>query len=307
MLRRCFASLFLSLALVACTDDRQGAVPGTAQRLQPLTVYTVNYPLLYFAERIGGDDVRVSFPAPSDVDPAHWRPDTETILAFQSADLILLNGAGYADWTQRASLPTSRLVDTSASFRDRYIRLEDTVTHTHGPKGGHAHGAAAFTTWLDPHLAIEQASAIAATFAKERPDKAEAFESNLDALKSDLVALDERLVKVTKSIGEQPLLFSHPVYQYFARRYGLNTRSLHWEPDEAPSEKMWQELKTLLASHPARRMLWEKEPLPDTTTRLEALGVKSIVYDPCGNVPGEGDWLEVMRANVDRLARVTEE
>jgi len=32
----------------------------------PLLVYTVNYPLKYFAERIGGEHVRVEFPAPSD-------------------------------------------------------------------------------------------------------------------------------------------------------------------------------------------------------------------------------------------------
>jgi zinc transport system substrate-binding protein len=30
------------------------------------------------------------------------------------------------------------------------------------------------------------------------------------------------------------LLASHPVYQYLARRYGLNLRSLVWETDEVP-------------------------------------------------------------------------
>jgi zinc transport system substrate-binding protein len=307
MLRRCFQFLVLSLALVACTHDQHGAVPETAQRLEPLAVYTVNYPLQYFAERIGGDEVRVSFPAPVDVDPAHWRPDADTILAFQTADLILLNGAGYANWMQRVTLPTSRLVDTSASFRDRYVGLDNTVTHTHGPEGKHAHGSVAFTTWLDPQLAIEQAGATAAAFAKKRPDKAEAFEANLAVLRSDVLSLDERLVEVTKRIGEQPLLFSHPVYQYFARRYGLHARSLHWEPDEAPSETMWQELQTLLAAHPATRMLWESDPLPETRTRLETLGVKSTVYDPCGNVPDAGDWLDVMQANVGRLEGAVKE
>ena len=60
----------------------------------PLNVYVVNYPLKDFAERLGGDHVRVAFPVPADVDPAHWNPDLVDIAAFQTADLILLNGAG---------------------------------------------------------------------------------------------------------------------------------------------------------------------------------------------------------------------
>jgi zinc transport system substrate-binding protein len=64
----------------------------------PLKIYAVNYPLKYFAERIGGMHVKVYFPAPADVDPVYWTPDITSIAANQKADLILLNGAGYAKW-----------------------------------------------------------------------------------------------------------------------------------------------------------------------------------------------------------------
>jgi len=148
------------LLLVGCAgpvavDEAQVAPPRDGE---PLTVYVVNYPLQYFAERIGGDGVHVEFPAPVDEDPAFWSPDAETIAAYQQAWRILLNGAGYARWAQRATLPQSKLVDTSAGFRDRYIRVDDGVTHAHGPGGEHTHGEVAFTTWLDPTLAIEQAA-----------------------------------------------------------------------------------------------------------------------------------------------------
>jgi hypothetical protein len=45
----------------------------------PLNVYVVNYPLKYFAERIGGEHVKVEFPAPADVDPAYWNPDLRDV------------------------------------------------------------------------------------------------------------------------------------------------------------------------------------------------------------------------------------
>ena len=50
---------------------------------ETLSVYTVNYPLQYFAERIGVENVEVSFAAPPDVDPAFWMPAAETIVKYQ--------------------------------------------------------------------------------------------------------------------------------------------------------------------------------------------------------------------------------
>ena len=89
-----------------------------------LTIYTVNYPLKYFAERIAGEHAKVVFPAPKDIDPAYWMPDRKIISDYQKADLILLNGAHYAKWTEKVSLPRSKMVDTSRKFKNRYIRTD---------------------------------------------------------------------------------------------------------------------------------------------------------------------------------------
>lgn len=269
-----------------------------------LLVYTVSYPLAYFAERVGGALARVEFPAPPDVDPAFWSPDPETVAAYQGADLILLNGAGYAAWTDRVSLPASRLVDTSAKVADRYVVVEDAVTHSHGPAGEHAHGTIAFTTWLDPTIAVEQARAIRDAFVRSRPQHEQAFTEGFSALERDLIDLDGRLAEIVAADPTRPLLASHPVYQYLAARYGLSLRSVHFEPDEPPSPAAWRDLRAVLEEHPARRMLWEAEPLPETAARLRALGVESVVFRPAGNRPTDGDYLSVMHANLGRLATV---
>jgi zinc transport system substrate-binding protein len=301
-------SLLAVAVLLACGPGERAdqARRVATEATGPLTVYVVNYPLRYFAERIGGELVRVVFPAPVDVDPAHWSPDAETVAAYQGADLILLNGAGYARWVQLASLPRARLVDTSASFRDRLIAQDAATNHIHGPEGEHSHADLAFTTWLDPGLAILQARAVAEAFAEARPEHAAAFGAGLAALETALGELDARLGKAAGAIGETPLFFSHPVYQYFARRYSLNARSLHWEPDEPPDARAWRALEELLVEHPARGMIWEAAPSEATLRRLEALGVRSSVYSPCANAPEQGDFLSVMRRNAaafEALAR----
>jgi zinc transport system substrate-binding protein len=301
--KKCLPALIAAALLAGCgeSEPRTVAPSPSAQDAGRLSVFVVNYPLQYFAERIGGDGVAVVFPAPQDEDPAYWSPDPDTVAAYQEADLILLNGAGYAGWVQRSSLPRARLVDTSASFHDQLIPLEKNVTHSHGPEGAHTHRGTAFTTWLDPGLAILQARAVRDAFAKARPDREAAFQQGFEALEADLRDLDQRLATAAEAIGDAPLTFSHPVYQYLARRYGLNARSVHWEPDRPPSETMWRELGDLVATHPARWMVWEDQPIDATLKRLEAMGLGSVVFAPCATAPEKGDYLSVMRENAARL------
>jgi zinc transport system substrate-binding protein len=53
--------------------------------------------------------------------------------------------------------------------------------------------------------------------------------------------------------------------------------------------------------YPARWMIWERKPMKQSAQRLKAIGVDSLVFDPCGNAPDQGDFLSVMRQNVENL------
>jgi zinc transport system substrate-binding protein len=291
-----------ALVIAACGESRTDeSQPAAAADEAKLSVYTVNYPLQYMAQRIGGDFVQVEFPAPSDVDPAYWSPDAETIAGYQGADLILLNGAHYAGWVDRTTLPASKLVTTSQAFEDRYIDLEGVVTHSHGPEGEHAHGDLAFTTWLDPALALEQAQAIQQAFAAALPDHETAFQQGFTSLERDVLSLDNELAALFAADPERPILASHPVYQYFTRRYNLNLQSVHFEPDEFPDEASWRALGMLLRDHPADIMLWEAEPLDEIAARLREMGIVTVVFDPCANRPEAGDLASVMAQNLANL------
>lgn len=291
-------AFFLSLWIMVFTFPGVAAERGSRE---PLKVYVVNYPLQYFAERIGGDSIQVHFPAPPDEDPVYWIPDTYAIGGYQGADLILLNGAGYAKWVKKVSLPPSRLVNTSIPFKDRIITSKDVVTHSHGLKGEHAHEGASFTTWIDFEQAAQQAAAVAKAFSRKRPNQEKVFQKNVTTLTKELRAIDQEIVNITKGRQEQPIVVSHPVYDYFKRRYGLNIKSVHWEPDEIPNREQEAELVALLKDHPATWMIWEGAPGEASVKKLRAMGLQSLVFAPCGNVPAKGDFLSVMRENVVNL------
>jgi zinc transport system substrate-binding protein len=289
------------MAVSAAALWLSGSAGVAAERLR---IFTVNYPLQYFTQRIAGDHAEVVLPVPPDVDPAFWQPDAAAIGSFQRADVILLNGAGYAKWISRVSLPRRKLVDTSAGFRDRYIETEGGATHSHGREGAHSHAGTAFTTWLDFKQAVQQARAVHTALSRLMPEQANTFAANLSELERDLLDLDARLEAIVARDPAKPLLASHPVYQYLARRYSLNLKSVMWEPDAVAPETEWQGLAELRETHPAAWMLWEAEPGAENRGRLQDLGVQSAVFDPCANRPAAGDFLSVMSDNMSTMAVV---
>ncbi len=265
------------------------------------TVQTSNYPLAYFAQRIGGDQIDVQFLAPEDGDPAFWEPSDSEIAKLQASAKIFLNGATYEKWLAHVTLPDSLLVDTSEGFAKQFIEIKETTTHSHGKEGAHSHTGTAFTTWIDFSQARQQAEAILPSLVRLLPGAQAALEANAKALFADLDQLDGDLATTAKAIGPQPLIASHPVYHYLARRYALQIESVLWEPEVIPDAPALKSLQDLLAKHPAKWMIWEGAPAKESVDKLEALGLKNVVFDPCGNRPEKGDWLSVMLENVANL------
>jgi zinc transport system substrate-binding protein len=296
--RICLYTLIL-LTVSACSPAPEQQITPPEQNSQ-LNIYAVNYPLAWMAERLGGNHVNVTLPAPADVDPAMWQPTPEIISELQQADLILLNGAGYASWVPRVSLPTDRLVNTAAAFSDRLIPVKGNVRHKHGPAGEHSHDDFAFTVWLDPELAGLQAESILNALIMAKPALAAEFRENFTTLKADLDGLNIRLKGILTRHKNTLLVFSHPVYQYLEQAYGLEAHTVHWEPGKALTEQQLATLPTA-GSNTLKLLIWEAAPLQQNLQKLQALGYTSIVFNTAANRPTAGDYLDTMRANLLRL------
>lgn len=262
-------------------------------------IVAVNHPLAYFAERLAGDAAEVTFPVPEGRDPSFWRPGIADIAAIQQADLIVLNGAGFADWVKKASLPRSRIVDTSRGFASDFIAT-DTVTHSHGADGAHSHTGTASYTWMDFDLATRQAEALAIAMRRALPDAD--IDVRLDTLRDDLRRLDDRASEIAAGFDGQTLIASHPRYQYFARAYGLDIRAVSWDAGAAPDPAQIDELNALVQDTGATIFLWEAAPPGDARTAVTETGLRDVVFPPFA-VPGpRGDFLADMNAALDALA-----
>lgn len=292
--------LFVCALLVGCGDESSGSSPASGA--EPYII-AVNNPLLYFSQRLIGDDIEIRLPVPNDIDPATWQPAVDAVLLLQGAELLLLNGAGYSSWLNKVSVSPRKMVFT-AGEKEQWIELSEQVTHSHGPGAEHAHGGYAFTTWMDMSLARTQAEAVAAALQKRWPELADRIAANMLRLKEDLDELDLGYRWQARRLANRQLVYSHPVYQYFERRYQLPGESLHWEPDEMPSDVQWDELVAMISTRPL--FIWEAEPAAEIAHKMALMGLPYVVVDPAANISSK-DWLSVQRENLVRLSSVIDE
>jgi zinc transport system substrate-binding protein len=260
---------------------------------EQLLVCAVNYPLQYFAERIGAELADVALPAPPGIDPATWKPNRgERTLIRGQCELMLINGAGYARWVTTAGLPDERVVDTTADIADRLIRFDADSQHR---------GNFASITWLDPTIAIAQARAVAQALIRARPSHAKAIKRRHVELEADLRELDARLTAVTQPLRSQLLIFSSSSYPYLARRYSLQSRSPARQTQALLDTDSWESLTQMGAPGEVKAVIWEVAPSNDVAAELGSHAVPWAVFSTAANRPERGDFLFVMNANADAL------
>ncbi|MCC1492486.1 metal ABC transporter substrate-binding protein [Cognatishimia sp. F0-27] len=290
-LKICVAALLATLLLAARAVSAEEAP----------RVIAVNHPLQVMAERLLGDGANVDFPVPDGVDPSFWRPSIADISAIQAADLILLNGAGFASWTTQVSLPRSKLVNTTRGIEDTLIATE-TITHSHGDGGTHSHDGTASFTWLDPRLAQAQAQAVAAALKARGLGDASEIDARLAALSDDLAALDGLARDTLSGLSDTVFITTHPRYQYLARAYGLTIFSLEWDAGAAPDAAQLADLQALVDQSGARVLIWEAAPPDEARADVAKLGLQDVVFPPLAQPDGDLPFLQAFEAAVARLA-----
>lgn len=284
-------------ALMGCSRD---AAPESSVAIEPDPVVRTTFgPTTYFAEQIAGGLVQVECPLPEGEDPIHWKPSSEQVALYQNARLVVVNGAELEKWVPGAAIPRARMVDTCAGFKDDFIEIQG-ATHSHGPGGEHSHHGVDGHTWLDPKLAIAQSEAIERAMARAFPEHADAFAQNLDGLVERLNLLDARLREIR--VEDVSLIASHPAYNYPSRRYGWDVHSLDLDPADELTDEGLRSITQHVRPGTTGIVLWESAPLASSIELIEAAGLKSVVFSPAENPgPGEGDYIEIMTGNIERL------
>lgn len=201
-------AVVIPLAMVATVyTGGQPASTATSDRLQVVASF---YPLYDFASHVAGDRATVTPLVPPGIEPHDWEPTLGDVTRVRSADLLIINGAGFETWAD--GIGARKIVNTSEGME---------LVH----EG--EHGAVDPHVWLDPILAKRQVEAIGAALAQADPDNAQYYGENTASYSAELDSLDSFIRSELSSCEKSEFIAFHDAFGRFAKRYGLEQHAIH--------------------------------------------------------------------------------
>jgi len=206
------AGLAMTGALTACTaaggaGGRPVTSSGDAARCPGKVVDVVVSVSQWsdLARRLGGDCATVTTVlASAAVDPHDYEPKPADIAAFEKADLVVLNGAGYDTWAADAvrNLDPRPAVVTAAE-----------VAGWHSGDNPHL--------WYDPDLLPRMAERLTTELTKLGRDDADAFTAQAAALRQDLQPYTDEVAALRTAAAGRTYAATETVFDLTARAIGL--------------------------------------------------------------------------------------
>ncbi|MEO2014221.1 MAG: metal ABC transporter substrate-binding protein [Fuerstiella sp.] len=264
---------------------------------------TTSYPLYRMASELAGAAIVVEYAVSDGQTSRMWLPSSEDVRKLQVADVVLFNGAGYEPWAQTLSLPRSRIVDTSSSFRDKLLQVADAVTHQHGPVGQRSDRETIPTIWLDPELAAAQLRRVEEQLLRLAPDAADAISQRTIAFSNTFDQLDQQLQQLANdSAGDTiTVLTDGTDFHYLTTRLGWKAHLIQWSDGGVLTQETLDDIK----STSPQLILIRTDCSENRMEILQATGMTCVAVDTCESVMLGADsatsLVARMSANLDRL------
>jgi zinc transport system substrate-binding protein len=304
--------LVVSVLAVSQFGKGRDAVAPLPDEHHRLRVAATFYPLAEFARQVGGDNVEVSTVVPGGVEPHDYEPTPQDIVAVQSADVFLYNGAGLDPWAERlrpeleakgvAVVMMGEAVGPEALHGDEEEPGRD-GTEEHGHEGGvDPH------FWLDPVLARKEAEAIRDALVRADEARKDEYAAGAEAYGRELDALDEAYRRGLASCRQDTVVTSHDAFGYLAARYGFKAMPVAGlSPEEEPSPRRLADLSRAIRRQGIRYIFFETLVSPRLAETLaRETGAKTLVFNPLEGLTDEElrtgeDYVSVMRSNLGSL------
>ena len=211
-----------------------------------LKVVATFYPLAFFAQQIGGEEVTVKQLIPDNMEVHNWQPSFADILALEEADVIIYNGASLDHWFEDDMLP---IIDPSNKIiveTTNGIQLPETEAEQ-----GHEHEEPCDPhTWISPFLAKQQAQKIYETLIQKDPAHMDYYAIRWQNLKTRFEELDSNYMNGLSTKRKEEIFVAHSAFGYLADRYGfMQYGVIGISADEQPSASTYANIVEMMIEH----------------------------------------------------------
>ncbi|SNZ04348.1 zinc transport system substrate-binding protein [Terribacillus aidingensis] len=260
MLKKSLFAISTALVLVllaACSDSgsQDSAEEGK------MKIYTTIYPIQYFTEQIGGDQVEVESVLPPGSDAHSFEPTSNQLVNIAKANAFLYSSdeletyagtiadaIGDEDVTIKqlagdiSLLPFDEEHDHSHEeaaeeehdhsheeateeehdhSHEEAAEEEHDHSHEEAAEEAHNHGSVDPHYWLDPERAKQMAENIKDTLVELDSDNKAAYEENYTEVAQKLDKLNEKFQQTVEGKENKKIIVSHAAYGYWEDRYGI--------------------------------------------------------------------------------------
>ena len=117
--------------------------------------------------------------------------------------------------------------------------------------------------------------------------------------------MDREFAEGLKSCRSRDLVTSHAAFGYLAARYDLKQVSISGiDPEAEPSPARLAEIAAFVEDHHISTIFFEELAPPDLAEALaRETGARTDVLSPLETTPEQGDFLDEMRRNLERLRK----
>ena len=301
----------VALMLLACSSgtDAGGASSPTA-RPEKVRLVTTLYPLEYFARRIGGNLVDVTNLVAPGVEAHDFEPSPGDMRSMSAADVIVVNGAGFEPWIDRAVAnlggEPKLVIEASRAFSLNGASATAGATKL-SASGVDPH------YWLDPLKASAQAEAVRDALMAVAPAHGEVYKNNAARLIEEIELLHDQYSSALQQCRLDTFVTSHAAFGHLASRYGLvqlplTGTSPEAEPATARLARLTKQIRSagvryVLAETTGSRRLSQTVADEIGATLLDIHALESLTPEQASR----GDtYLSIMRSNLESLRTALE-
>jgi zinc transport system substrate-binding protein len=265
-------------------------ISNTADKIRVVASF---YPMFEFVKRVGGERVEVSSLIPVGIEPHDYEPTIQQVQDAQTADTLVINGAGFEEkWIK--NIKARSVLDTSVGLNlTSSAQASDQSVDPH--------------IWLDPILAKQQVENIRDGLIKVDPTNSAYYKENANRFILDLDSLDKTIKSELSSCEKKDFIAFHNAFSYFSKRYGLTQHSIQGVSPEA--DVLPQRLQQIvsLARDMGLDTIYTEEladPRFASVIAQEIPNGKVLVLSPIEGIDKEEqnagvDYLDKMKENIE--------
>lgn len=300
---------FSVLGLTACSGNTSTQAGSAETASDTVNVVASFYPMADFAQKVGGDHVKVTNLVPAGTEPHEWEPSPSDVKKIQASDVFIYNGADMEGWVGDTleSIDTSKTTVCEASDG---IELR-TAAEKEGSTDEHEHaGEHDPHVWLSPKNAKAELKNIEQALIKADPDNKADYQANYKKYAEKFDKLDEQYKNELSKVKGHSIVVSHEAYGYLCDEFGLTQMPITgMDAEGEPDAKTMAQIVQFIKDNNVKTVFGE-----DLVSQKVAKTIADETGAECAQLnPVEGltdkqleageDYLSVMRDNLDKLVK----